>query len=68
MTPEEGLQEQLEIYRRMTGQQRLQIGFELYELSRALVRAGVRHDYPDWDEWQVEQEVCRRFRRAAGIP
>ena len=67
MTPEEGLRKQIEIYRGMTGQQRLQIGFELYELSGALVRAGVRHDYPDWDEQQVEEEVNRRFRRAAGI-
>jgi hypothetical protein len=61
MTPGEGLQKQIEIYRRMTGQQRLQIGFELYELARGLVRAGVRHQHPDWDDGQVEQEVIRRF-------
>ena len=37
MTPEEGLQKQIEIYRRMTDQQRLQISFELYELAEKLV-------------------------------
>jgi hypothetical protein len=68
MTPEEGLRKQIELYRQMTPQQRLQISFELYELSRTLVRQGVRHQHPDWDSQQVEQEVNRRFRLAAGIP
>jgi hypothetical protein len=67
MTPKEGLQKQIEIYRAMTGQQRLQIAFDLYETSRALVRAGVRYQHPDWDEERVEQEVARRFRLANGI-
>lgn len=67
MTPDEGTQKQIEVYRRMTPQERLQIGFELYELSRNLVRAGVRHQHPDWTEPQVEQEVVRRFCLAAGI-
>jgi hypothetical protein len=68
VTPQEGLQMQLEAYRRMTPQERLQIAFDLYETARALVRAGVRHQNPDWNEHQVEQEVVRRFRLAAGIP
>lgn len=68
MTPDEGLQKQIEIYRCLTDQQRLQIGFELYELARTLVRAGVRHEHPEWEEQQVAQEVTRRFCLAAGIP
>ena len=67
MTPEEGMWKQIEGYRRMTPQQRLQIGFRLYELSRTLVRQGVKHQHPDWDEQQVEREVVRRFCLAAGI-
>jgi hypothetical protein len=59
---------QIEAYRRMTPQQRLQIAFDLYELSRTLVRQGVRHQHPDWSDRQVEEEVLRRFRLAAGIP
>jgi hypothetical protein len=59
---------QIEIYRGMTGQQRLQIAFDLYETARALARAGVRHQHPDWDESRVQEEVVRRFRLAAGIP
>jgi hypothetical protein len=68
MTPEEGLRMQLDCYRRMTPQQRLQIGFRLYELTRTLVRQGVKHQYPDWNDEQVKEEVLRRFRLGAGIP
>ena len=68
MTPEEGMWMQIEGYRRMTPQQRLQISFRLYELTRTLVRQGVKHQHPDWDDPQVNQEVLRRFRLGAGIP
>ena len=67
MTPEEGLRMQIEAYRRMTPQQRLQISFRLYRLTRTLVRQGVKHQHPDWGEAQVEREVLRRFRLGAGI-
>ena len=66
MLTHEGLEKQIEIYRRMLPQQRLQIGFDLYDLARDLVRAGIRHQHADWDEDQVEREVTRRFRLAAG--
>lgn len=68
MTPEEGLRLQIEAYRRMTPQERLQVCFRLYELTRSLARQGVKHQHPDWDEGQVEQEVKRKFLLAAGIP
>jgi Rv0078B-related antitoxin len=65
---EPGLQKQIEIYRGMTGSQRLQVGFELYDLARALVRSGVLFGHPDWSESLIQEEVNRRFRLAAGIP
>lgn len=61
MTPQEGLRKQIEIYRRMTGQQRLQIGFELYDLAENMVRCAVRYQHPEWNEQQVTLEVKRRF-------
>ena len=67
MTPEEGLRKQIEVYRRMRPEERLHVGFELYEMARALAGAGIRHQHPNWDEDQVQQEVARRFRLAAGI-
>jgi len=68
MRPEEGAQLQIECYRRMTPQQRLEISFRLYDLTRRLVRQGVKHQHPDWSEEQLRQEVLRRFRIGAGIP
>ena len=68
MTPEQGAQMQVEAYRRMTPQERLQISFRLYELTRTLVRQGVKHQHPEWNAQQVEEEVSRRFRLGAGIP
>jgi hypothetical protein len=68
MSPEEGLRMQIEAYRRMTPQQRLEISFRLYELTRTLVRQGVKHQHPDWNEQQIQEEVVRRFRLGAGIP
>ncbi len=68
MTAQDGLQKQIERYCAMTPQRRLQISFELDELARQLVRSGVRHQNPDWTDEQVEQEVKRRLRLAAGIP
>jgi hypothetical protein len=66
MSPQAGLRKQIEIYRGMTGAQRLGIGCDLYEFGRALVRQGVLHQNPTWDESKVEREVLRRFALAAG--
>lgn len=68
MTPEDGVQKQIEIYRRMTPRERLQVSFELYDLTRTLVRQGITYQHPDWTAEQVEGEVRRRFCLAAGIP
>ena len=68
MTPEEGIRMQIEAYRRMTPQERLQVSFRLYEMTRTVVRQGVRHQHPDWTPDQVEEEILRRFRLGAGIP
>ena len=68
MTAKEILQEEVEIYRRMSPQQRLQVGFDLSELSRIVVRLSVRFSYPEWDEDQVQEETSRRLLLAAGLP
>jgi hypothetical protein len=68
MTAEEGMRAQIECYRRMTPQQRLQICFDLYDLSRTVARQGMRYRHPDWDAEQVEREVLRRIRLGSGVP
>jgi hypothetical protein len=68
VNPEEGLRMQIEAYRRMTPQQRLQVCFRLYEMTRTLVRQGVKHQNPDGSKEIIEEEVLRRFCLGAGIP
>jgi len=63
--PEEGVQKQIEIYRSMTGAQRLHIGFELYELAVEICRTGIKNQYPDWSEREIEAELRKRLRDAA---
>jgi hypothetical protein len=67
MTPDDGLRLQIEIYRRMTPQQRLQESFRLYELGKTIARQGVKNQHPDWSSKQVDAEVVRRCLLGAGI-
>jgi len=61
MTPETALHRQIECYRKMTGQQRLQIALELHALSCNLAREGIRRQFPLADEAEVERQLRRRL-------
>jgi Rv0078B-related antitoxin len=50
---------QIRIFRSMTIEQHLESALEITLLSRALMRAGVRRDHPDWSDRQIEREVHR---------
>jgi hypothetical protein len=67
MTPQEALQMQIERYRQMTGEQRLQIALGLHELACAVTEAGIRHQFPDLEEDGVERELRRRIELARQI-
>jgi hypothetical protein len=64
MDPERALQEQIERYRRMTGEQRLAIALELHELACNMAREGIRHQNPDADEAEVERLLRQRLQLA----
>lgn len=64
MNPERALQEQIEAYRRMTGEQRLTIALELHELSCNVAREGIRHQHPNADEAEVERLLRQRLELA----
>ncbi len=64
MDPDRALQEQIERYRRMTGEQRLAIALELHELSCNVVREGIRHQNPGADEAEVERLLRQRLQLA----
>jgi hypothetical protein len=64
MTPERALAEQIERYRRMTGEQRLALALELHELSCNVAREGIRRQHPDADAAEVERWLHRRLELA----
>ena len=61
MNPERARNEQIERYRRMTGEQRLALALELHELACNIAREGIRHQNPDADEAEVERLLRLRL-------
>jgi hypothetical protein len=59
----EALLMQAEIYRRMSGENKLRISLELYELARAIVRASIMESHPGISESALEAETIKRFSR-----
>jgi hypothetical protein len=64
MTPDQALSEQIERYRRMTGEERLAIALGLHELGCQVAREGIRRQHPDATPEQVEQHLRRRLELA----
>jgi hypothetical protein len=64
MNPERAWHEQLERYRRMTGEQRPALALELHELSCDVAREGIRQQHPGADEAEVERLLRRRLELA----
>lgn len=57
---------QLEIYRGMTGEQRLDIALNLHELSCEIARDGIRDQYPGASAAEVEEKLRERLALARG--
>jgi hypothetical protein len=51
----------VEIYRKKTPAQRLQIAFGLWRSARLLLFNHLRSSHPDWDENRLRREVARRI-------
>lgn len=61
MTPQAALDQQIEQYRRMSGEERLTIALDLYELSCEVSREGIRHQHPDCDEAEIDRLLRERL-------
>lgn len=48
---------QIEIYKRMTPQRKLEVAEELYRSARRLKAAWLRKIHPDWTEQQIKKEL-----------
>ena len=46
---------------RLTDEQRLNKSFELTEMTRQLMRAGLRADHPEWSEEQLHRHYVNRL-------
>lgn len=64
MTPSGALDQQIQRYRRMTGEQRLAIALELHALSCDLARESIRRQHPEADVGEVERWLRRRLELA----
>lgn len=53
-TTADAAEAQINAYRRMGPDGRLRVGLELTEMSRQLMRQGIRHRHPEYDEADVE--------------
>jgi len=53
---------QIEAWRKLTGAQRLEIAFQLYQLALEAVRANERMRHPDITEEELNWRVTRRMQ------
>ena len=65
MKPDEGARKQIEIYKRMSGKDRLKIAFELWEMAFSQVKASERALNPDLSEKEIEKLARRRMKNGA---
>jgi len=59
---------QTEIYRRMSGEQRLKVAFELSDFLRRMAMSRIRSEHPEWSDWQVKRELLRITFLPAPLP
>jgi Rv0078B-related antitoxin len=64
MTPETALARQIERYRRMTGEDRLNIALDLHAFACDIAREGIRRQFPNADDAEVDQRLRQRLEAA----
>ena len=50
---------QTEIYRKMSGEQRLKLAFEMSDFARELTLSRLRSEHPEWSDWELRRELLR---------
>jgi hypothetical protein len=61
MRPEEGARKQIEIYRRMSGKERVRIAFEMWEMALAMTKASERAKHPELSNEEIERLARKRM-------
>lgn len=61
MSPQKAFDHQIERYRQMSGEERLAIALELHELACDIAREGIRAQFPEADNAQIERLLHQRL-------
>ena len=64
MNPQEALQRPIDRYRGMTGEERLEIAIGLHALAVDLAREGIRQQFFDADEREIDRRLPGRLEAA----
>ncbi len=51
----------LDVLKKMSGEQRMRLGFELHDLSIRLMQDGIRDRHPEYDQRRIQRETTRRL-------
>jgi hypothetical protein len=62
MKPAEAEERYIAILRAMSGNQRVKIGAELYEMARHIVASSIRNKYPNISEQELQDKLRERMR------
>ena len=65
MKPDEGARQQIEIYKRMSGKDRLKIVFEMWEIAFKIVKASEKTLHPALSEKEIERLARKRMTDGA---
>lgn len=61
MKPAEAEERYIAILRAMSGNQRVKIGAELYEMARSIVTSSIRNKYPNISEQELQDKLQERM-------
>ena len=61
MNSEEGARKQIEIYRKMSGRERLRIVFEMWKTALAMTKASERAMNPDLSDDEIQRRARKRM-------
>ena len=64
MTPEVAVERQMELYREMTGEERLRIALDLHARSCDTAREEIRRQFPQVEEAEVDRRLRQRMEAA----
>lgn len=67
MTPQAALQAQINRYREMRPEQRVEVAFRLHELACEMARLGIRRQYPLADDLEIGRRLRERLEQTRRV-